>query len=54
MALTSAQVNRILSLRVELRPGIPATVSTATGRWLYVDLVLARWRRLGDPGRHSG
>ena len=54
MALTSALVNRILSRRVKLRPGIPATVSTAAQRWLHVDLVLARWRRLGDPGRHSG
>lgn len=54
MALTAAQVRRLLNLRGKLCPGIPDTVPDETELRLQLDRLLARGGRLGDPGRHSG
>ena len=54
MALTAAQLDRLLALRGKLRPGISAKVPTPTERRLHLERVLARGGRSGDPGRHSG
>ena len=37
MTLTAAQVNRILSLRGKLRPGIPDKMPTPTEQRLQID-----------------
>jgi hypothetical protein len=54
VALSAAQVQRILGLRGRLHPDIPDHVPTPTELRLQLDRVLARGGRLGDPGRHSG
>ena len=54
MALSAAQIQRILGLRGRLHPDIPDHVPTPTELRLQLDRVLARGGRLGDPGRHSG
>ncbi len=51
VALTAAQVNRILSLRGRLVPGIPDTVPDETELRLRIDRVLAYRRR---PTRSEG
>jgi hypothetical protein len=42
MALTAAEVNRILGLRGKLRPGVPDKVPTPTELRLELDRVFAR------------
>jgi hypothetical protein len=54
VALSAAQVQRILGLRGRLHPMSPDHVPTPTVLHLQLDRVLARDGRLGDPGRHSG
>jgi hypothetical protein len=46
VALTAAEVQRILSLRGQLRPGIPDKVPSPTELRLALDKLLARGGRL--------
>jgi hypothetical protein len=55
VALTAAEVNRILSLRGKLRPGVPDKAPDPTEQRLHLDRLLARWNghRLDSRDRRS-